>query len=303
MKALIGEAWQQEIETLTTPGRNRQYQVTTRCLQTASTLFFITKDGARIALNFIKSTGDFVKQFKDFIANFNSAEVGRKLAAMSEDRRKAFFEDFRDRAATVGAEFDAAPGMVGAWEKLLSLGNTPSKSWIRIQSQLLKKMSEQTDEFQDKVVNYYRKHNSNADINSYPGTSSYTGQYYDEFGHPDFTNDVPLMEGGKRAIYQPPNGIKGSSADLVDANDWALRPVENGGGGFNPSNFRRKGTRCEVKDKDGNWIECTWHHHQDGKTLIPVPSHVHSRVNAAHIGGVQVYNEGIIGFFDSPVFN
>jgi hypothetical protein len=139
-------------------------------------------------------------------------------------------------------------------------------------------------------------------IRAYPGTSA-TGQYYDEFGFPDFTNDVPVMDGGIRAIYTPSGGIKGSNTDLTDANKWALRPISDEGGGFvDGENFINLDPKCKIKDKDGNWVECTWHHHQDGKTLMPVPSTIHARGNAAHIGGVQVKNEGIIGFFDSPKF-
>jgi hypothetical protein len=139
-------------------------------------------------------------------------------------------------------------------------------------------------------------------IRAYPGTSA-TGQYYDEFGFPDFTNDVPVMDGGIRAIYTPSGGIKGSDSDLSDANDWAIKSRSEGGGGLiNEVNFRRKGTQCEILNDKGNWVLCTWHHHQDGKTLMPVPSNVHNRTYAAHVGGVRVYAKDIVGFFDSPKF-
>jgi hypothetical protein len=36
--------------------------------------------------------------------------------------------------------------------------------------------------------------------------------------------------------------------------------------------------------------------------MMAVPTHIHSSSNASHIGGLQAKEEGIIGFFESPVY-
>ena len=42
----------------------------------------------------------------------------------------------------------------------------------------------------------------------------------------------------------------------------------------------------------------TWHHHQDGKTLMLVKQEVHSAF--AHKGGSDLIQKGLKGLFDSP---
>ncbi len=39
----------------------------------------------------------------------------------------------------------------------------------------------------------------------------------------------------------------------------------------------------EILAVAGNWIEQTWHHHENGRDLIPVPSDIHNPLN--HSGG------------------
>ncbi|CAL2083522.1 protein of unknown function [Tenacibaculum sp. 190524A02b] len=54
-----------------------------------------------------------------------------------------------------------------------------------------------------------------------------------------------------------------------------------------------------------NGIEHTWHHHQDGKTLFPVPSDIHnvrSGTGFAHSGGATIISKGLQGLFDGPIF-
>jgi hypothetical protein len=229
------------------------------------------------------------------IRSGNKADFDPNKHKLNKAQLQKLNDDLADNKALKDA-MDGKPELVDAWKKVSDF-DSPSKKWIRTQVPLLEKMIKFPKDVQDRVVNYYKRHNSNSDVNTYPSTSS-TGQKYDAFGHLDFTKDVPVTVDGKRAIYKPENGIKGS-ADLTEARTWALKPISEGGGGFNPSNFQKipNSTKIKIKNADGNWIECTWHHHQDGKTLMPVPSSVHSRANAAHIGGVQVKNDEIIGFF------
>lgn len=36
---------------------------------------------------------------------------------------------------------------------------------------------------------------------------------------------------------------------------------------------------------DGKWEKCSWHHHEDGQTLIPVLFDVHNSIAGKHTGG------------------
>ena len=47
---------------------------------------------------------------------------------------------------------------------------------------------------------------------------------------------------------------------------------------------------------DGNFVEFTWHHHQDGKTMIPVRTDVHSKT--AHTGGTAIISRQLQGLFE-----
>jgi len=51
---------------------------------------------------------------------------------------------------------------------------------------------------------------------------------------------------------------------------------------------------------NGKWEKCTWHHAEDGQTLMPVLFDVHNSIAGKHTGRVSVitnYPE-LIGFFD-----
>lgn len=52
------------------------------------------------------------------------------------------------------------------------------------------------------------------------------------------------------------------------------------------------------------WIEYIWHHHEDGRNLVPVPANIHSKADggAGHTGGQSVIDKGIKDFFPSLQF-
>ncbi|MCB0668876.1 MAG: HNH endonuclease [Saprospiraceae bacterium] len=222
---------------------------------------------------------------------------------MDEDILQKLFDDL----PTIRSFLDEGVDRVRAWEKLASLGDTPARIWMRRQTQLLERMVAKKSQFpMENLKKYYNRHRSNGDINTYPGTST-TGQYYDEFGHPDFTQSVKKIRKSNgtdlgRASYEPQNGITGNrTTDAGNANVWASQ-------NFHPDDFKYTpgSNECKIKDPTSlyadseGFVTHTWQHHQDGKTMMAVPSHIHSSSNASHIGGVQAKEEGIIGFFDSP---
>jgi hypothetical protein len=49
-----------------------------------------------------------------------------------------------------------------------------------------------------------------------------------------------------------------------------------------------------------NGVTHTWHHHQDARTMYPVPSDLHNITN--HSGGKAVLSRGLEDVFDPPSF-
>ncbi len=193
---------------------------------------------------------------------------------------------------------------IRAWEKLFEL--TGTKAWVSKSEAVIKKLDADPAKI-DGVKDYYSGHQSKADVTTYPSTSI-TGQYYDEFGHPDFTKDVKKIKRKNgtdgRSAYEPTGGITGNRAtDAKNANEWAASQFE-----ADEFKYTSGSNECRIKDPSSphaeldGYVICTWHHHQDGKTMMAVPKKIHGSSNASHIGGVQAKDAGIIGFFESPQF-
>jgi TANFOR domain-containing protein len=130
------------------------------------------------------------------------------------------------------------------------------------------------------------------------GTGDFTVQvdgknlHYDKNGFPDFTLETPTVSG--RKINFQSQSLTGNSADMAAANEWALKE-------FGATNFQKvpNSTKCKIKIGD-EWIEHTWHHHQDGRSMFPVKSTLHG--SAPHSGGAAVIERGLQDFFNSPLF-
>lgn len=68
------------------------------------------------------------------------------------------------------------------------------------------------------------------------------------------------------------------------------------------------GNQNFYKKVDGEWIKHTWHHHQDGKTIFPLDSRIHSTSEPGssgfpHSGGDALIEEELKEIFESPIFN
>ncbi|PAC26729.1 hypothetical protein BWI92_25075 [Flectobacillus sp. BAB-3569] len=261
--------------------------------------YFVGKTGI-----LVHNTNCLVDKIKNNFPSLHS-----KFSSLTDGQKAKFLKDFPDDDAILGVLNQGKA--FEAWKKLSEITGT-TKAWISKSKAILERVNTKnlSDVDIEKLKNYYEDFSSASDVKTYPSRSA-NGIWYDDFGHPDFRDFVPVTN-GKRAIFTPnPNGTKkltGKSSDMTNANNWALDP--NGGGYIDGVNFEKtgSGTGCKIKqvghpnaDSDG-WVTCTWHHHEDGLTMIPVPSAVHIRGNAAHIGGRQAINEGIVGFFDSPIF-
>lgn len=53
----------------------------------------------------------------------------------------------------------------------------------------------------------------------------------------------------------------------------------------------------KLKGTNG-FVKITWHHLEDGKTLVPVKSSIHSNINAPHTGGFAILKRDLEGFFN-----
>jgi len=81
-----------------------------------------------------------------------------------------------------------------------------------------------------------------------------------------------------------------TAGDFKAANDWALsNPALSGKFQTIPGS-----QKCLVKFGD-DWIECTWHHVQDGRTMFPVPSDIHNAFR--HTGGKAIIERGLQDIF------
>ena len=112
---------------------------------------------------------------------------------------------------------------------------------------------------------------------------------YNSQGFPDFK---PHSAGSSFDFKS--NSLTGTGSatagDFKAANDWALsNPALSGKFQAIPGN-----QRCLVKFGD-DWIECTWHHVQDGRTMFPVPSDVHNAFR--HTGGKAIIERGLQDIF------
>lgn len=96
-----------------------------------------------------------------------------------------------------------------------------------------------------------------------------------------------------------------NGTDIADANRW-IKQAHPGKArtGLRPDGTKIPDGRIEILDKNNNWIESTWHHHEDGRNLIPVPSNIHNRSGGGvgHTGGESVINNNMKDFYISLQF-
>ena len=106
---------------------------------------------------------------------------------------------------------------------------------------------------------------------------------YDKEGFPDF-KDHSL---GKDFTYKADDLVGTStSTDFTKATNWLKSKYPD-------KSIERVGTQVEI---DGKIY--IWHHHQDGKSLMPVDPNVHKAFK--HSGGNTVIDKGLQGLFESP---
>jgi hypothetical protein len=236
------------------------------------------------------------KKIDDFVEKIDNI-------ALSCDQKKALVKalgDYPDLKYALLSE----PKLLDNW-KLLNekLPDTDKKQWSRNSVAIITRMESKygNDPIKKaKLAEYYASHKMPSDLNcKLPCVHAASGVEFDIYGHPKFVpNHVPKLANGS-IVHVKPAGLDGGSGDFTKANAAAKLA-------YGDTNFLKNGsTGCKIKDSNGIWVECTWHHHEDGITLIPVPKTVHNSSNpegAGHTGVASVIDKGIEGFFPSYQF-
>jgi hypothetical protein len=230
-----------------------------------------------------------------------------------------FLADFANNAEAL-AKFDNGGLDFDVWKKFASLtGDT--KAWVRKSVALQERIKANrfTDADVDRLKNYYSTFQKpSAMKDALPPFDFVTPEgitvHFDEFASPRFEPFVPQMQGVGKVSYNPdrigavnlPAGnsptLRGNG-DILDANRWIKQNYPNKVRDELPDGTKIPAGRIQILDGNGNWIECTWHHHDDGRNLIPVPSTIHTRsTGASHTGGNSLINNGLKDFFDALQF-
>ena len=131
---------------------------------------------------------------------------------------------------------------------------------------------------------------------------------YDCFGFPDFFPFVLNEYAGKSfppetfivdlTKYGGMTGCQKDTPSCVDfskANQEVVERLRKGGVTISDG--------ASFVDAPIDGIKYTWHHHQDGKHMMLVPSYVNNSAvgGAAHIGGAKLVKEhSLVGYFDDP---
>lgn len=193
--------------------------------------------------------------------------------------------------------------LVDAWKPIAEAGHDASKN-----VDLLKKIN--ADGFDAvKVGGYLKGQKAPAGFEgkvNYSVTKNNVKVDYDANGFPKFEQHSP----GEGYLYQPgtdkpligKKAPSGSNADIKNANKAMSKRFQ--GNTSNQFKWDGKSNNFEIIDSNGNTTKYTWHHHQDGKSMFPVPSKIHNTREGGfkHSGGSTIIRDGLEGLFGSPQF-
>ena len=201
-----------------------------------------------------------------------------------------------------------------------------SKTWVRTNVPLLERVIEKglDDKQTEKLAQMYKNLKLDKTRKGDPPTfaekelnlpnppfDNLIKVEYDEFGFPKFEQFIP---GATKSDYvfgknDYPDGfstLKGNGVEFKHANNKVAekfgcqenKPCLN-------DNFNWDGSSPNFSVKQGDeWVKYTWHHHQDGKTMFPIPTKINNFRDGGflHSGGGAIIDRELIGFFDGPDF-
>ncbi len=179
-------------------------------------------------------------------------------------------------------------GVVEAWRGLFN-----SFTWVRTNTDLIEKMIGRSTDYINKVNDLY-----SPSIMKLPPTlkspHSPPGKYnnitYDKFGFPRLEPHI------SHKIHVVKIMMDGSNDDYIRAYNKIKGIVGEGNIQFT----NQYGSSFRIK-QDGQWSEpYTWHHHQDGESMMPVLQTVHQSIQNYHTGGRAIVSRQLKGLFDPP---
>ncbi|MFQ3576822.1 MAG: hypothetical protein SNJ77_10345, partial [Cytophagales bacterium] len=135
-----------------------------------------------------------------------------------------------------------------------------------------------------------------------------------KYGLPDFKGYSPILNyadgtTSSKFLYQSEN-LTGYGTDFLEANSALAKkmgiekvngqwPQVNAEGYLQNGYFRWRKTGSNLSQRfelfdNGDWVEYTWHHYEDGITMFPVKSKIHSTSDGgfSHPGGGAIIGDG-----------
>ena len=215
------------------------------------------------------------------------------------------------------AKFVENPDLIDSWKMLSDLPN--AKIWIRQNVDILKKFDGLSQIKAARLEEVYRNLKLPPKAPSSPPFKMavfFDGKTievnFNKYGFPEFDRVTTNITGlnGENFIQSYPGlwNSKNVPKDLREASNWALKHFPEGRVRRSTTSGGKKSyEKIDLLDDDGNWVTQTWHHHENGKDLFPVPSKVHnfSEGGLDHSGGNAITNGNVSlkGVFDySPIF-
>lgn len=104
----------------------------------------------------------------------------------------------------------------------------------------------------------------------------------------EFANSTYSFEGTDEELHgEYPEGVKFDAEGYPDFSPYAVEAVEIDMKGNHTTDYQDANSAAGLERTPEGY---TWHHHQDGKTMLLVPTDLHSAVR--HTGGVSTIRHG-----------
>lgn len=195
-----------------------------------------------------------------------------------------FVEDIKARPSLLD-DMAGNGGMLNAWK---ALSDRPD--WVRLNSNLLSRLADKDAAYLTQVNEFYTSANFSAP-SGFNGPGRYGSVDYDEFGFPLFENGnfTPGREYNARITMNGNDSDYNLANTILESQGVEIFRIPLPGGGTS------NGSPIRIKI-NGRWEgPFTWHHHQDGQTMIPVLQSVHN--SHKHTGGRTTVRRRISDIF------
>ena len=149
-----------------------------------------------------------------------------------------------------------------------------------------------SDEQINRLGTYYSTHTSPSSISNFPNSSGDIN--YDIFGHPDFKNSISGQQYCVKSEALVGELSDLGPNDLIPDFDLANKKLISDGYEIQP--LHPSGSLIIIKINGVRSEKLTWHHHEDGKTLMPVWQTIHNAPTSRHTGGQSIMKNTLKGF-------